>query len=123
MADYNTIKAAIVDLYLKRGDQTGFRIALFDPDDSDNPVDLSGYDSLNMQVKIDELRSTALIELATGGSGLTVTGTNTNQIDGVVNHDIKAGVYKYDIEGRTTGLSPKTVVEGDFYYDQDVTRP
>jgi len=121
MADYNTIKAALVDIFLKRGDQTSFRISLFDPDDSDNPVDLSGYDSLYMQVKVDALRSDNLIELSTG-SGLTITGAGNNQIDGVINHDIKAGVYPYDIEGRTAGVSPKTVVEGEFYYDQDVTR-
>lgn len=126
MADtvLNTIKAAIVPVVIKRGDTTVFTIPLYDPNNNNDPVDLSVYvGGFRAQVKVDEERTDKVIELLSSappeivasGHELTFTITSTKAA-------VKYGRYVWDVEGLGAAESPQTIIEGTFEVSQDVSR-
>lgn len=123
MTTYSTVKAAALDITIKRGDTQSITIPLSDPDDSDNPVDLSGYNAIRMQIKTNA-SSAALLDL-TLGSGISLGGVDNNELTidlTYLESAIGASTYKYDIEGTITATSfVRTLVEGDFIVKQDIT--
>ena len=128
MADniVNAIIAALVDVSIKRGDAAVFTIPLYDPNNANDPVDLSVYSRFVAHVKIDKLRDSEVIsldsdvppEIVQGGTDdneLTFTITSTKS-------DVKYGKYVWDVEGIGGSQDPTTLIEGSFEVSQDVTR-
>ena len=124
MADntYNAILAAIVDVVIKRGDAVTFTIPLYDPNNNNDPVDLSGYTRFLAQIKVDSGRETSIMtldsdvspEIVQGGTDdheLTFTITSTKS-------DVKTGKYVWDVEAD----GDTTLIEGSFEVSKDVTR-
>lgn len=127
MADepLNTVKAALVDVVIKRGDTTIFAIPLYDPNDGNNPVDLTVYTSFKAQVKVDAQRSTSLIELTSGDAEIVVQGASNHELKFTISaakSAVKLGTYVWDVEAVGGVEDPKTIIEGEFTISQDVTR-
>ena len=123
MSTFSTIKAAVLDLTIKRGDTQEIILAFTDPDDSNNPVDLSVYNEIKMQIKKTS-NGAAELEL-TLISGLTVSGVDNNILTIDITStqaELVAGPYKYDIEGTITADDfVRTLVGGSFVLSQDIT--
>jgi len=121
----NTIKAALVPVIIKRGDETAFTIPLFDPNDDNNPVDLRVYASFRAQVKVDSKRDANVMELLSADSEIILGGAGYNELTFVISpakSTIKAMEYTWDVEGIGGPQDPKTIVEGSFEVSSDVTR-
>ena len=124
--DYNAILAAIVNVVVKRGDAVVFTIPLFDPNNNNDPVDLSGYSRFLAHVKIDSLRTTSIITLDSDASPEIVQGgANDNELTFTITKTkstVKADTYQWDVEAIGGSEDPTTVIEGSFEVSQDTTR-
>jgi len=122
MAEYNAIKAAQLDITVKRGDAATIGpLYLTDPNDSDNPFDLSGFTELTMHIKHRRESSTFLAELTLTGGDLAVSGASNNGLSIVIaaaDSNIASRYYFYDVEtdDRTT------ILEGYFIVEEDGTK-
>lgn len=114
----NTILAAQLDIDMKRGDTTVFTLTFTDPNDSDNPYDLSVFTSLKMQARKGK---DVGFELNLS-DGLEVTGAENNILTISISAEratLYRDSYKYDIEG--IGTSVTTILEGALRISGDVT--
>ena len=121
MTWYNTVLAAENDIILKRGDKTTVTFSFTDPNNNDDPFDLSQFTTLVMQVKWRRESSSNFLELSLANGGITVSGASNNIISYVFTEtqtDLKPGYYWFDVEGD----GHTTVQEGQILIDQDATR-
>lgn len=119
MADYNTILAGQVSFIIKRNDTVSATVTLADPNNSDNPYDLSPFTELTMQVKWHRESDKFFAELTLTGGELIVSGVDNNVLTINLATGIKPGNFYYDVQ-TDTGV---TILEGDYIIDQDGTRP
>ena len=120
--DFNTVHAAIVNVVIKRGDAVVFTIPLYDPNNNNDPVDLSGYTRFLAQIKVDDGRETSLIELDSDSSPEIVQGgANDHELTFTITSTksaVKKGIHTWDVEAD----GDTTLIEGSFEVSQDVTR-
>ena len=124
MSTYSTVKAALLNITIKRGNTQSMTIPLSDPDDGDSPVDLSVFDELKMEIRKTH-NSPSVVDLSLG-SGLSISGVDDSNI--IVDltptqaNQIADG-YRFDIKGTITATSfVETVVEGSFVFEQNITQ-
>ena len=126
MDELNTILAAQISLLLKRGDPVSIPLTFTDPNNSDNPYDLSVFTELTMQVKTRKISPIAAAELTLTGGDFTVTGASTNVLTiilSLAHVTIKAAEYYFDVNG-VSPANPDglTILEGLYIIDEDATR-
>lgn len=85
-----------------------------------SPIDLSGC-TVRMQIRPDYGSNTLSLSL-TEGDGITVTGTDHNNIEVIKKITLTAGTYVYDLEVESSDGSVKTYVRGDFIISEDATK-
>ena len=115
----NTILAAQLDVDIKRRDDVKFTVSFADPNDSNNPFDLSQFTTLKMQAAN---RNNILFTL-TLSDGLAVTGAGNEDLTIDISNsrtNILPGDYPYDVEGETAGIKT-TILEGRLTVKADVT--
>lgn len=128
MADniVNAVIAALVDVVIKRGDATVFTIPLYDPNNNNDPVDLSGYTQFVAHVKVDKFRETQILTLDSDSAPEIVQGgADDNELTFTITSsksNVKCGKYVWDVEGIGGTQDPTTLVEGSFEVSQDITR-
>lgn len=118
MTDYNTILAGQVTLKIKRGDTVSATFTITDPNDNDNPYDLSVFTTIVMQIKWHRESNKNFAELTLANGDMVISGASNNVLTVDLFTDIKPGMYFFDIEGD----GETTFMEGEYIIDQDVTR-
>lgn len=126
MDELNTIVAAQITFLLKRGDPVSIPLTFSDPNNSDNPYDLSVFTELTMQVKTRQNAPNASAELTLTGGDFQVSGTSNEVLKIILNETavtIKAAEYYFDVEG-VSPANPDglTILEGLYIIEEDVTR-
>jgi len=116
--EYSAIKALNIDLKMRFAEEAAFVIPLFDPDDSNNPYDLSGFTSFTMNVKHWPVRADNHFQLTSGDSEISVGGANNNEITLTVSKasaSIKPGEFYYQVITNTNAilLEGKLIIEID----------
>lgn len=120
--DFNTIVACLVNVTLKRGDAVSFTIPLYDPNNNNDPVDLSVYTRFLAQVKVDGQRDAAIMELDSDNSEITVSTNSLTFIISTAKSTVNRGKYVWDVQGIGGPQDPTSLIEGDFEISQDTTR-
>jgi len=108
---------------MKRGDTLQFD-ALWAQGNGD-PVDLTGY-TAKMQVRPQTENGAPVLDLSTGGSGITLggaSGTILVTAPAATTRAIAPGEYVYDLELTSPTGVVTTIVAGTFTLFADVTRP
>lgn len=118
MVEYNTILAGQVTLKIKRNDTVPATFTITDPNDSDNPYDLSLFTTIAMQIKWHRESDKVFKELTLAAGDMVVSGASNNILTIDLFTAMKPGMYFYDIEGD----GEVTFMEGEYIIDQDVTR-
>jgi hypothetical protein len=119
MADYCPTSENIC---VKRADTPIIRVAITDPDDS-SVVDITGY-TFVLTVDPSPVPANAdnnVFQVSVGPIGDGSTGIVSIQPSSA-NTDQTPGVYFYDIEMLTTAPSRRTIFEGEFEIQQDISK-
>jgi hypothetical protein len=118
----NTIYAAYLDMDIKQGDGTIAAVTFTDPNNAGDPLDLTQFANLTMQVKHNQADATNVIELIP--PDLLIGGANSNELSIILTSsitDIFPKTYFYDIQGEVAGEA-RTILEGLLKVAADVTR-
>lgn len=93
---------------------------IFDLKADEVPIDLTTA-TLRMQIRPDYGSNTLSLALSES-DGLTVTGTDNNQVQLRKAITIPSGDYVYDLEAVFSDGTIKTYVKGDFIVSEDATK-
>jgi hypothetical protein len=118
----NTIYAANEDFEIKKGDGISITVIFLDPNDSDNPLDLTQFTDLIMQVKHNKEDADFLFELK--DPALVIGGADNNELSILLTSTettLYPKDYFYDIQGNLSG-GIRTILEGILKVSGDVTR-
>lgn len=110
-------RPAQYNIQIWRNDTWSNKIALFT---GTTPINLTGA-TVEIQVRKTPNGDTAYMTL-TVGSGITIGGTDHNEVNISALVDINAGSYVYDMAVQFTDLTEKTYVWGTFIVYEDVTK-
>ena len=108
MNNFNAIVAAIGNLQLYKNDGVILDAYITNPNQNDQPVDLSDLTNLTMEVKRSKNDIDYLVQL-TEGNGLNIEGLGVLRIDlSDTDTDLVPGTYYYDVQGLLFG-SKRTI--------------
>ena len=110
-------RPAQYNIQIWRNDTWSNKFALFT---GTTPIDLTGS-FIEIQVRKTPSGETAYLTLGLG-TGLTIGGTNHNEINVNALVDIAAGSYVYDMAVQFEDLTEKTYVWGTFIVYEDITK-
>jgi hypothetical protein len=110
-------RPAQYNIQIWRNDTWSNTIALFT---GTTPINLTGA-TVEIQVRKTPSGETAYLTL-TNGSGITIGGTNHNEVYINALVGIAAGSYVYDMAVQFADLTEKTYVWGTFIVYEDVTK-
>jgi len=110
-------RPAQYNIQIWRNDTWSNKFALFT---GTTPINLTGA-NVEIQVRQTPSGSTAYLTLGIG-TGITIGGTNHNEININSLVNINAGSYVYDIAVQFADLSEKTYVWGTFIVYEDITK-
>ena len=118
------VYAAQLRMTIKRGDASVVSVTFTNPNDGGNPLNLSGFDDLTMQVRLAPTDPDVLLTL-TQGDGLDVSGDDNEIL--TITFDDGGGLgaertYVYDVQGLINTSDPRTILEGTIKVESDVTR-
>ena len=111
MNNYNGILAAVANIQLKHESTQTLYATLTDPNNGDNPYDLSVFDSITAICKRAYSDTVELWKLS-----LTYTGASNNILVlpfTPIETGLVPGEYKWDVVG-LTGIEETPIIEGDF---------
>ena len=112
---------ANLDIPSYKGDTIRFFIDFFEDAAQTVPFDLSQFAAYTMDVRTESARQ--LIFTLILGDGLTILSSNRLEIEvSKARNDFNRGVYVYDIEGDNTAADRRTLIEGKYVQEQDVTK-
>ena len=117
MNNYNGILAALANIKVKRGDTITLYATLTDPNNNDNPYDLSVFDSLEAGCKRWPSDSNFLWQKT-----LSYTGADSNVLIiplTVAETDLITGKYFWSVIG-PIGSTQISIVEGDYIIQASV---
>jgi hypothetical protein len=119
MADYCPTQENIC---LKRGDTPVTRISMTDPADG-SVLDITGY-TFVMTVDTDPAPSNSTTNIFQLSVGPIVDGSSgiVSLQPSTTDTDLAPGVYFYDIQMLTTLPSVRTIFEGEYEIEQDITK-
>jgi len=121
MASTNTIYAAELNLEIKQGDSSIIEVTFTDPNSAGDPLDLTTFTDLKMQVKAVKADALPIFELT---NQLGISGTNNEVLTiplSATNTNLYPSDYYYDIQG-LQGSEVRTILEGIIQVSGDVTR-
>ena len=117
-----TAPVATYDLQVYRGDSLRFEMDFWNDSGKQDPHDLTQYSEIKMQVRREREQTPPVIR-ASLGDGLNLQGNQRLVVDiDKSKTDILSGFMSYDIEGEVTGGQRRTLVQGAFNLQGDVTR-
>lgn len=103
-------------------DTLRFFIDFFEDEDQTDPYNLSQFSEYKMQIKTTSNNPAFEFELSLG-QGLTISNTNRMSFEvDKTQMDLVARNYVYDLEGNNEPGDRRTILEGLFKVQQDVTR-
>ena len=91
-----------VNIDIIRGNNKVYNLSFFDllPDGSEVPINLSLYSSIKMDIKLNNLIQTTIFKSLVIGSGLSITGVNSNILSIQFDRDfvtVNTIQFQYDI--------------------------
>lgn len=113
--------AAIYDMIIEQGETWIQNVYMKDGDDI--PINITGY-TARMQVKETLESVTSLVDLETGGSGITLDGTAgkiTLRVESVVTESLPVGRFYYDLEIIDTTSAVTKLMRGRISVNKEVT--
>ena len=116
--------AGTYNITIEQGATYNLNLALYTDSAKTTPKDLTGY-TAKKQLRSTKSDPDSLLTLTTGGGGITIGGTSTNEIQIAVSATQTASMnFKtalYDLE-LTTGATISRLVEGTVTLSKEVTR-
>jgi len=116
--------AGTYNITIEQGATYSMSLTCYSDEAQTTPRDLSGY-TARMHVRENKNDAATIIELATGGSGITISGDNSNVIT-VLMTAAQTSAFNfvkayYDLE-IVTGATVERLIEGTVALSEEVTR-
>ena len=116
--------AGTYNITIEQGADWAMTLSLYTDSDKTTPKDISGY-TARMQIRETKSSPTVIKELTTGGSGITIGGTDDNEVSLVISSSDTSlfdflTAY-YDLELVSGGVVSR-LMEGTVALSKEVTR-